>query len=268
MATPLDDEHRLGLVVTLDISDRKAAEQRKQQFLRMVNHELRTPLTLILGLIELALRDIKRRPKSLVPEAEELFEQIDQKLRLACRQVDIEARLVGDLLEVSQLELHQFTLSLRLENIVALVQKTSAAQQEAHSRDIEIVLPPVGVVPVKVDAVRIEQVLTNYLTNAFKFAPTDQRIVVKLEVEEDRVRVEVQDKGPGLTLEQQQRVWEQFYQVATPGYQGSGRGLGLGLAIAKAIIEQHQGEVGVDSVPGQGAAFWFSLPLAEELVLV
>jgi PAS domain S-box-containing protein len=268
MATPLDDEHRFVLVVTLDMSDRKAAVQRKQQFLRMVNHELRTPLTAILGLIELTLRDIKRRPKSLMPYAEELFEQIDQKLRLACRQVDIETRLVGDLLEVSQLEMHQFSLSLRLENIVALVEKTTLAQQEARSRNIEMILPPVEIVPVMVDADRIGQALTNYLTNALKFAPTDQIIMVKLEVEEDRVRVEVQDKGPGLTLEQQQRVWEQFYQVATHGYQGSKRGLGLGLAIAKAIIEQHHGEVGVESVPGQGAAFWFSLPLAEELIPV
>ena len=68
MATMLDQERRLALVVALDISDRKAAERRKQQFLRMVSHELRTPLTAVLGLIELALRDIKRRPTSLAPE--------------------------------------------------------------------------------------------------------------------------------------------------------------------------------------------------------
>ena len=108
MATLLDQERRLALVVTLDISDRKAAERRKQEFLRMVSHELRTPLTAILGLIELALRDIKRRPTSLAPEAEGLLGQIEQKLTLACGQVDIETRLVGDLLEVSQLEMHQF----------------------------------------------------------------------------------------------------------------------------------------------------------------
>jgi len=65
-----------------------------------------------------------------------------------------------------------------------------------------------------------------------------------------------------LTPEQQQRVWERFYQVAAPGHQGPDGGLGLGLAIAKAIIEQHHGQVGVESTPGQGATFWFTLPLA------
>ena len=266
MATLLDAERCLALVVALDISDRKAAERRKQQFLRMVSHELRTPLTAVLGLIELALRDIKRRPMSLVPEAEGLLGQIEQKLKLACGQVDIENRLVGDLLEVSQLEMHQFSLSLHQENLVAIVQETIVSHQAARLRDIELVLPPAGVVPVIADADRIGQVLTNYLTNAFKFAPTDQVITVWLEVEADSVRVEVRDKGPGLTPEQQQRVWEQFYQVTAPGFRGPERGLGLGLAIAKAIIEQHQGQVGVDSVPGQGATFWFTLPLAGALI--
>ena len=256
MATLLDQERRLALVVTLDISDRKAAERRKQEFLRMVSHELRTPLTAILGLIELALLHIKHRPTSLAPEAEWLLGQIEQKLKLACVQVDIETRLVGDLLEVSQLEMHQ-------ENLVTIVQETIAGHQAAHTRDIELVLPPAEVVPVIADADRIGQVLTNYLTNAFKFAPTDQVIAVRLEVEASSVRVAVRDQGPGLTLEQQQRMWEQFYQVAAPGHRGPERGLGLGLAIAKAIIEQHHGQVGVESAPGQGATFWFTLPLAD-----
>ncbi len=268
MATPLDQERRIALMVTLDISDRKAAERRKQQFLRMVSHELRTPLTAILGLIELALRDIKRRPTSFAPEAEELLEQIEQKLELACGQVDIETRLVGDLLEVSQLEMHQFTLSLHRENLVTIVQETIANHQAMHTRDIKLVLPPAEVVPVIADADRIGQVLTNYLTNAFKFAPTDHAITVRLEVEAGSARVAVRDQGPGLTPEQQQRVWEQFYQVAIPDPQRTDRGLGLGLVIAKAIIEQHHGQVGVKSTPGQGATFWFTLPLADKPIRV
>ena len=266
IATLLDQERRLALVVTLDISDRKAAERRKQEFLRMVSHELRTPLTAILGLIELALSHIKHRPMSLAPEAEGLLGQLEQKLSLACEQVDIENRLVGDLLEVSQLEMHQFTLSLHQENLVTIVQETIAGHQAAHTRDIELVLPSAEMVPVIADADRIGQVLTNYLTNAFKFAPTDQVIAVRLEVEAGRVRVAVRDQGQGLTPEQQQRVWEQFYQVAAPGHRGPERGLGLGLAIAKAIIEQHHGQVGVESAPGQGATFWFTLPLADGLI--
>ena len=140
--------------------------------------------------------------------------------------------------------------------------------QAARSRDIELVLPSVEVVPVIVDADRIGQVLTNYLANAFKFAPTDQVIAVRLEMEVGSVRVVVRDQGPGLTLEQQQLVWEKFYQVAAPGHRRPDRGLGLGLAIAKAIIEEHHGQVGVESAPGQGATFWFTLPLAAGSILV
>jgi PAS domain S-box-containing protein len=268
MATLLDQERHLALVVTLDISDRKVAERRKQEFLRVVSHELRTPLTAILGLIELALLHIKYRPTSLAPEVEWLLGQIEQKLRLACGQVDIETRLVGDLLEVSQLEMHQFTLSLHRENLVTIVQETIMSHQAARSRDIELVLPSVEVVPVIIDADRIGQVLTNYLANAFKFAPTDQVIAVRLEMEVGSVRVVVRDQGPGLTLEQQQLVWEKFYQVAAPGHRRPERGLGLGLAIAKAIIEEHHGQVGVESAPGQGATFWFTLPLAAGSILV
>jgi PAS domain S-box-containing protein len=267
-ATLLDQERRHVLAVILDMSEQKAAEMRKQEFLRMVGHELRTPLTAILGLIELALRDIKRRPTSLALEAEELLGQIDQKLRLACGQVDVETRLVEDLLEVSRLEMHQFTLSLHQVNLVTIVQETLAGHQAANKRDIELILPTEELVPVNADAGRIGQVLTNYLTNALKYAPVDQVICVRLEVTETVAQVVVRDQGPGLTAEQQQRVWERFYQGAASGHQGPDRGLGLGLAIAKAIVEQHQGQVGVESAPGLGSTFWFTLPLADESIRV
>ena len=105
------------------------------------------------------------------------------------------------------------------------------------------------------------QVLTNYLANALKYAPVDQPVSVRLEVAASSARVSVRDLGMGLTAEQQQRVWERFYQVAAPGHQGPDGGLGLGLAIARAIVEQHHGQVGVQSAPGRGSTFWFTLPI-------
>jgi len=110
------------------------------------------------------------------------------------------------------------------------------------------------------------QVLTNYLANALKYAPVDQPVSVRLEVAASSARVSVRDLGMGLTAEQQQRVWERFYQVAAPGHQGPDGGLGLGLAIARAIVEQHHGQVGVESAPGRGSTFWFTLPLAAGLI--
>jgi len=265
-ATLLDRERRLMLGVILDISEQKAAERRKQEFLNMVSHELRTPLTSIMGLIELALMQIDLRPSSLPPEAEGLLNKIEKTLKRADGQVEIETRLVEELLEVSRLELRKFELSLHPENLVTIVQETVANQQQAaRTRHIELVLPPDHLVPVIADAARVGQVLTNYLTNALKYAPLDQPVSVRLEVTGTVARVSVRDLGPGLMPEQQHHVWERFYQVAAPGHQGPEGGLGLGLAIAKAIVEQHHGQVGVESAPGKGSTFWFTLPLANGL---
>jgi PAS domain S-box-containing protein len=257
-----DRERDLALTVILDMSEQKAAERRKQEFLSMVSHELRTPLTSIMGFIDLALLYSDLFPRPLSPEAKQLLGKMQTGLKRAMRQVEIETRLVEELLEVSRLELHKFELSLHPENLVTIVQETVANQQQAaRTRNIELALPPDEPVPVLADAGRIGQALTNYLTNALKYAPVDQPVSVRLEVAGTVARVSVRDQGPGLTAEQQLRVWERFYQVAAPGHQGPEGGLGLGLAIARAIIEQHQGQVGVESAPGRGSTFWFTLPI-------
>ena len=182
-ATLLDQERDLALGVILDITDRKAAERRKQEFLSMVSHELRTPLTSIMGFIDLALLYSDLFPRPLSPEAEKLLDKMETGLKRAMRQVEIETRLVEELLEVTRLEMHKFELSVQPENLVTIVQETVANQQQAaRTRQIELVLPPAEVVPVLVDAGRIGQALTNYLTNALKYAPIDQPICVCLEM--------------------------------------------------------------------------------------
>ncbi len=257
-----DRERDLALTVILDMSEQKAAERRKQEFLSMVSHELRTPLTSIMGFIDLVLLYSELFPRPLSPEAEKLMGKMETGLKRAMRQVEIETRLVEELLEVSRLELHKFELSLHPENLVTIVQETVANQQQAaRTRNIELALPPDEPVPVLADAGRIGQALTNYLTNALKYAPVDQPVSVRLEVMGTVARVSVRDQGPGLTADQQLRVWERFYQVAAPGHQGPEGGLGLGLAIARAIIEQHHGQVGVQSAPGRGSTFWFTVPI-------
>jgi PAS domain S-box-containing protein len=261
-ATMIDQQSHHALRVILDMSEQKAAERRKQEFLSMVSHELRTPLTSIMGFIDLALLCSELFPRPLSPEAEQLLDKMETGLQRALGQVEVETRLVEDLLEVSELELHRFEMSLHRENLVTIVQETVANQrQAARTRQIELVPPPEEVVPVLVDAGRIGQALTNYLTNALNYAPIDQVVLVRLEMAGSSARVMVHDQGPGLTPEQQQQVWERFYQVAAPGLHGPDRGLGLGLAITKTIIEQHHGQVGVESAPGRGSTFWFTLPL-------
>jgi signal transduction histidine kinase len=122
---------------------------------------------------------------------------------------------------------------------------------------------PDAPIVVLADADRIGQVVTGYLSNALKYAPEDQPVTVRLEATSDDARVSVHDEGPGLPPDQQERVWEAFYQA--PGVEtqsGSSIGLGLGLSICRTIVERHGGRVGVESAVGQGATFWFTLPLA------
>src|SRR5262249_29016720 len=156
---------------------------RKQEFIGMVSHELRTPLTSVMGLVELALLQLEQIPGKLSPKAEELLGQVGRMLKLAIGEVDTETRMVEDLLAASRIDMHQFELCLQLKNLVKIVQEVVANQQQVFvPRQIELTLPPDMVVSVRIDPMRIRQVLTNYLTNALKYAPADQAILVCLEV--------------------------------------------------------------------------------------
>ena len=113
------------------------------------------------------------------------------------------------------------------------------------------------------DAGRIEQVVTNLLSNATKFSPKGSVVDVKLIAQEDeRLRVEVTDRGPGLSEELAARVFERFVQGESGDTRRSG-GTGLGLTIARSIVDRHGGEIGVRSRPGEGATFYFELPTAQ-----
>lgn len=114
------------------------------------------------------------------------------------------------------------------------------------------------------DAGRVQQVVTNYLTNGLKYSKEPSPVAVTVTYEHDSARVQVRDEGPGLPPAEQDRIWERFHRA--PGVRvqsGGGTSLGLGLHISKTIIEQHGGSVGVTSAPGHGSTFEFTLPLAE-----
>jgi PAS domain S-box-containing protein len=264
-ATAIDQERTRALVMILDISDRKEAERRKQEFMSMVSHELRTPLSAIQGFLELAQVCVERLSSTSQERRDDLQRKLEVILQQAQRQSEIEIRLVGELLDAARMEMEKFEIVLRPCDLTALVRQVVANQQIASGRGIELILPSQPVVPVTADADRIEQALTNYLSNAFKYSPSDQSVWVQLSVEGVMVRVSVRDQGPGLTVEEQQHIWDRFYQIESASPPGSHReGLGLGLHIVRTIIAQHQGQVGVESHPGQGSTFWFMLPLADE----
>jgi signal transduction histidine kinase len=158
------------------------------------------------------------------------------------------------------------TLELRLKrcDLIALLRQAVAVQQRrARERTIVLDIVPVeAVVPIIADAERITQVINSYLVNALSYSPIDKPVTVRLTVESALARVSVHDEGPDIPLEEQGRIWERFYYVKRiTAHQQLDQRLGLGLYLCQPFIERHHGSVGVQSVPGHGAIFWFSLPV-------
>ncbi len=256
-----------------DVTERRAnelalrvANQRMDEFLSMVSHELRTPLTTIKASIQLARRRVASSLQEIVSENDTQYNKLVEMqaiLDRAERQVNIQNRLIDDLLEVSRIQAHKLTLHLKECDLATIVREAVEDQQATMPHHpIQMELSVTEPVMLSVDADRIQQVLTNYLTNACKYSPADHPIVVRLQVKGEYICVCVHDEGPGLPPEEQAQVWERFYRVqGIEAKNGSTVGLGLGLPICRAIIEQHQGQVGVESTPGIGSTFWFALPL-------
>ncbi|GCE30907.1 hypothetical protein KDA_63910 [Dictyobacter alpinus] len=238
------------------------ANRQKDEFLHMVSHELRNPLATIKASIQLTRRQLQNFTTG--SHNDDLLEQIESMLDRGERQVAVESRLIGDLLDGSRIQADQLKLQVKLCNLLDVVRNVIADLQTGNtSRVIQIIEPmDEDMIPVVADVERIGQVLTHYLANAMKYSPADKAITLQFQLDGQNVRVTISDEGPGILQELQTRIWEHFYQV--PGrivYSGSA-GLGLGLSICQTIIRQHYGQVGVESRPGQGAAFWFTLPLA------
>jgi signal transduction histidine kinase len=241
-------------------------------FVGIAGHELKTPLTsLMLGLqlMELRIQHLiqhgvwrGRGDANDDDDAEPLLAMVV----LAGQQVERLDRLVNDLLDASRvqagkLEFHQEPVDLAL--IVREAVEVQRLLTPTH--DLLQQVPTALHVPVIADADRIRQVVTNYLSNALKYSPADRPVAVGIAVNDREVRVWVRDEGPGLPAEEQEQIWERFHRAKGIVVQsGSGIGLGLGLYICRTIIERHQGYVGVESAPGRGATFWFTLPLARQ----
>jgi PAS domain S-box-containing protein len=261
---------------TRDISERhqekeeqKKLDEQKNTFISIASHELRTPLTTIKAALQIAEQRARQVLQMQQPEPEEMNRtllNISTMLNRALRQVSIQTRLIKDLLDVTRIQQNKFSLLLEPWELSSIVREAIDDQHTlTPARTIVLQELPQEPLPVLVDRDRIGQVLANYLSNALKYSPTTQPITVGVIRKGQQVRIWVQDKGQGLNEEQQKQIWERFYQVQEIQVQsGSSVGLGLGLHICKIIIEQHKGQVGVESEPGIGSNFWFTLPLIEE----
>jgi signal transduction histidine kinase len=235
-----------------------------ETFLGVAGHELKNPVAsakLSLQLAERRLHQMSQRAPESAPDLEPVLETIAR----AERQEHRLDRLVDELLDASRIQTGKLEIHLEPTDLVVIVREIVEEQSQANpQRTLRLECPSDLRAPILADADHIGGVVTNYLTNALKYSPTDCPVEVGVEVETLQAHVWVHDHGPGLPPEEQERIWERFHRAEGIEVQsGTGVGLGLGLHISRIIIEQHHGQVGVRSAPGQGSTFWFSLPLAD-----
>jgi PAS domain S-box-containing protein len=262
----LDESNDTIICFILDMTAQKDADRQKDAFISLISHELRTPLTSIKGNIQLAQRRLKhllQRAELLSPEEQKSTHDVQILLERAIHQAGIQNRLINDLLEVSRIDANKLELSLAPHDLRTIVHETiENLHSTTPSRQLLFEYAEYPPVLVMVDTDRIGQVIANYVTNAFKYSEPSEPVIVGLTVEETEAKVWVRDWGPGLTAEEQEKIWHRFYQVSSNQISGGPKvGLGLGLYLCRNLIKRHNGNVGVESQPGQGSTFWFTLPI-------
>ena len=252
-----------------DISDRKAIERMKDEFVSVISHELRTPLTSIHGSLKLLATG---RLGSLSEEGRQMLEIADEN-------TDRLVRLVSDVLDLQRIESGNVAMDKRICDAHDLMmQATETMQGMAQQHNITLATTPTSIA-LKVDPDYIVQTLTNLLSNAIKFSPPgrtvwltaeqshgSQAINPKSKIQSLKssssspyVTFEVKDQGQGIPTGKLESIFERFHQVDTSDSRNKG-GTGLGLAICRRIVEQHGGKIWAESKLGEGSSFHFTLP--------
>ena len=229
-----------------DITERKKAEQLKDEFIGLVSHELRTPMTVISGSLRTAM------------SAGISLEDKDMLLQNAIEGAGSLSAILENLLELSRyqagrLQLH--TETVNIPNIARSVIERLKARSEDRTYAVEF---PDDLPPVQADPVRVERILHNLLENAAKYSPEKSVIKVFARKDKKMVVTGVADKGVGISPEDQGRLFELFERL---GEKSRSQGLGLGLVVCKRLVEAQGGQIWVESEPGKGSTFFFTLPV-------
>jgi PAS domain S-box-containing protein len=246
-------EHVGRLYAFRNVTHEREVDRMKSQFVSLVSHELRTPLTSIKGYVDLMLEG----------DAGDLKDEQQEYLTIVKNNADRLVALINDLLDVSRIDAGRIELRLStvdLQLLINGVAMTFRRQIEAKDQLLSIDLPD-DLPTIRADADRVTQILTNLVSNAYKYTPQHGKIVVAACVEGDNVRVDVRDTGIGLTEEEQGKLFERFFRAKNNATVRVG-GTGLGLSIARSLVEMHGGEISVKSEPGRGSTFSFTLPIS------
>ena len=234
-----------------DITERKIIDNMKNEFVSTVSHELRTPLTSILGALSLLAGGVLG----------EMSEQAKQMINLAHKNSQRLLSLINDLLDMDKMLAGKLILDLQVQPLVPLITQTlETISSYGDQYNVRFKLISEENVQVRVDGNRIIQVLNNFLSNAAKFSAYGGQVEIAVRRLNTVVRIEVIDYGAGITEKFKDHIFKKFSQADSSSTRQKG-GSGLGLAISKELVERIHGVIGFDSTEGQGACFYFELPL-------
>jgi NtrC-family two-component system sensor histidine kinase KinB len=242
-----------GVVLLLrDITRLRELDRLKSEFVLTASHELRTPLTSVSMAVDLLMESAAPKLTDKERELLEACHEDVQRLRA----------LVNDLLDLSKIEAGKLDLAFeRVEPDFLFDQALAVMKPQTDAKHIELQLEvPEALPPVMIDPNKIVWVLVNLLANAVRHTPEGGHIRVKGERVGGQVHLSVSDDGEGVPYEIQSRIFDKFVQVKRDGSVG---GSGLGLAISKEVVRAHRGTIWLDSVPGQGSTFTFTIPIAD-----
>jgi len=242
----------IGIAVYLrDLNQTKQHERLKSDMISLMSHELRTPLTSINGFAELLSAD-----DTVPPQAREFVSIIaNESQRMS--------RMINTFLSVTQLQRSDkqevLKIPLRLDEVVR--ETIASLQRVAKKKRIRLIEQPAHrIPPVAADKSLITQAVKNLVHNAIKYSPERTTVTVSTALEAETVRVCVEDRGFGIPAESKERVWDKFYRVVREGQEKDEESTGLGLSFVREVIEQHGGQVALDSEEGRGSRFSFTLP--------
>lgn len=236
--------------LTSDISDRKAIERMKDEFISVVSHELRTPLTSMHS----ALKILSTGRLGL------LSQDGQQMLEIADENTERLVRLVNSVLDLQRIESGDITMEKRLCDAASLiVQAIEAMQPMAQQQGIRLLLDQPSALKIWADADYMLQALTNLMSNAIKFSQAGSQVSIAVEAQAGQTLFRIRDQGPGIPAEKLESIFERFQQVDSSDARRKG-GTGLGLTICREIIEQHGGRIWAESELGHGSTFCFTVP--------
>jgi len=240
----------VGRVLLLeDVTTMRRLENVRRDFVANVSHELRTPVAVIRANSETLLAGAKDDPV-MGPKLIDGLHRNAERL----------ARILADLLDLSRLDAGQYRLETATVPVRALIEQSmTAIETNAAAREVTVELDVPEALAVKADPKALDQIFVNLIDNAVKYTRPKGHVWVAARVDDDHVRIEIRDDGPGIANKHRERVFERFYR-ADPSRSREAGGTGLGLSIVKHLVESMDGEVGVEPNTPQGSIFWLRLP--------